>query len=107
MSSATYKSDDYRNLHIDTQPQLAPPSMYNVWLINNDKIPSDLFLFIFEEFFHYQTDKAVESLSLLRMKGHVVFGYFTREIAENKVMSIIDFSHNNNYHLKCIMCKDG
>jgi ATP-dependent Clp protease adaptor protein ClpS len=95
----------YKHLPVELR-QDTKPSMYNILLINSSDITDELFKLIATEYLHLQEDKISNALDALRTYGQLFCGTYTREIAEVKIIGIINFAYNNNHEIKCIMCKD-
>lgn len=81
------------------------PSMYRVVLLDDDYTPMDFVIFVLERVFHLSVVDAHRLMMLVHTQGQAVCGSFTREVAETKVMQVIDFARANEYPLKCIMHK--
>ena len=45
-------------------------------------------------------------LSHMNLSGKVNCGAFPREVAETKVIEVIEYVKRNNLSLRCIMCRD-
>lgn len=97
--------DSTVNPSIENKPAPAHPSMYEVWLLNDDYTPVDFVVFVLEKVFHKQKEEANSLALQTHENGQVSCGAFTREVAETKVMQVIDFARENDYPLKCIMRK--
>lgn len=81
------------------------PGMYQVLLLNDDATPMDFVVFLLEQIFHMSSEEAYGVMIRIHTTGQAVCGLFTREVAETKVMQVIDFARANEYPLKCIMHK--
>ncbi len=95
------KNMAYREM---AQPQ---PSMYSVVMLDDDYTPMDFVVFVLERVFHLASEEANVLMMRVHNNGQAVCGYFTREVAETKVMQVIDFARANDYPLKCIMHKSN
>ena len=82
------------------------PLMYQVWLFNDDYTPMDFVVFVLEKIFHKTAEEATAMMLTVHNEGQAVCGSFTREVAETKVIQVIDFARTNEYPLKCVMSKD-
>jgi ATP-dependent Clp protease adaptor protein ClpS len=83
------------------------PSMYSVVMLDDDYTPMDFVVFVLERVFHMPAGEAHTLMLRVHKEGQAVCGSFTREVAETKVMQVIDFARANEYPLKCIMHKSG
>lgn len=99
MKDRTIPSSTERNAPV------AHPSMYEVWLLNDDYTPVDFVVFVLDKVFHKPKEEADSLAAQAHEKGQVSCGSFTREVAETKVMQVIDYARENEYPLKCIMRK--
>ncbi len=87
----------------ELKPELKPPNMYKVVLLNDDYTPMDFVVEILEAFFRMQREQATRVMMSVHSKGVGVCGVFTRDIAETKVSQVNEFSRNNHHPLLCAM----
>jgi ATP-dependent Clp protease adaptor protein ClpS len=87
------------------QPKVKKPSLYRVLLINDDYTPMEFVIHVLERFF--QKDREAATKIMLQVHNHGVgeCGVFTYEVAETKVMQVMDFSRENQHPLQCVMEK--
>ena len=81
------------------------PNMYEVFLLNDDKTPMDFVIFVIQSFFHKSFDEATDLMLKVHKDGRVLCEICTKEIAETKIMQVMDFANKNHYPLKCVMQK--
>lgn len=81
------------------------PDMYNVVMLNDDYTPMDFVISVVQKFFHLTLEQATDVMLDVHKKGNASCGYFTKEIAETKVIQVIEYARKNKYPLKCIMQK--
>ena len=84
---------------------LAPPSMYQVMLHNDDYTSMEFVVLVLEKFFNMNGGRAVMVMQEVHMKGVAVCGIYTRDIAETKVSQVTEFSREHNFPLLCTMRK--
>jgi ATP-dependent Clp protease adaptor protein ClpS len=87
----------------ELKPELQPPSMYKVILLNDDYTPMDFVVEVLESFFRMTQEQAARVMMSVHNKGVGVCGIFTRDIAETKVVQVNEYSQNNQHPLLCAM----
>lgn len=87
------------------QPKVKKPSLYRVLLLNDDYTPMEFVIHILERFF--QKDREGATRIMLQVHNHGVgeCGVYTYEVAETKVMQVMDFARENQHPLQCVMEK--
>ncbi|KAF1709801.1 ATP-dependent Clp protease adapter ClpS [Pseudoxanthomonas kalamensis DSM 18571] len=88
-----------------SKPEVAPPPMYQVLLLNDDYTPMDFVVGVLQQFFSMDLDKATQVMLHVHTRGRGVCGVFTREVAESKVAQVNEFSRMNQHPLLCTMEK--
>ena len=96
--STTIESEDTK---------LAPPSLYNVLLHNDDYSPMDFVIDVLQRFFRLDHDAATEIMLNVHYKGVGVCGTFSAEVAETKVMQVTNYAKEHEHPLKCTMEKES
>jgi ATP-dependent Clp protease adaptor protein ClpS len=89
------------------ETKLVPPSMYNVLLHNDDYSPMDFVIDVLQRFFRLDHEAATGVMLNVHYKGIGVCGIFTAEIAETKVMQVLQYAKENQHPLKCTMEKES
>lgn len=89
------------------QTKLVPPSMYNVLLHNDDYSPMDFVIDVLQRFFRLDHETATEVMLNVHYKGVGICGTFTAEVAETKVMQVVQYAKDNQHPLKCTMEKES
>lgn len=87
--------------------KLVPPSMYNVLLHNDDYSPMDFVIDVLQKFFRLDNEAATEVMLNVHYKEVGICGTFTSEIAETKVMQVINYAKEHEHPLKCTMEKEN
>lgn len=82
------------------------PPMYKVLLLNDDYTPMDFVVDVLQRFFGIGYDHAVTLMLTVHKKGAAVVGVFSFEIAETKVMQVMDYARKNGHPLQCTMEKE-
>ena len=88
-----------------TKTQTRRPSLYRVLLLNDDYTPMEFVIHVLERFFNKSIEDATEIMLHVHHNGVGECGVFTYEIAETKVMLVMDFARQHNHPLQCIMEK--
>ncbi len=83
------------------------PSMYQVIMLNDDYTPMDFVVTVLKSFFNKTHEEAIATMLKIHYKGQAKTGIYTREVAETKVMQVIDCARKNQHPLRCVMKKDG
>ena len=89
------------------ETRLVPPPMYNVLLHNDDYTPMDFVIDILQRFFRLDNEKATEVMLSVHYKEVGVCGTFSAEIAETKVMQVMNYAKQNEHPLRCSMEKES
>jgi ATP-dependent Clp protease adaptor protein ClpS len=89
-----------------TRPQTQKPSLYKVLLMNDDFTPMEFVVHVLEVFFNKSGEEATRIMLHVHQKGVGVCGVYTLEVAETKVMQVMDFAKENGHPLQCTMEKE-
>jgi len=88
-----------------TQVKIKKPDFYEVILLNDDFTTMEFVVKVLQLFFNMTKPKANKLMLKIHNDGSAVCGVYPYEVAETKVMEVINFSKQNQYPLKCIMKK--
>ncbi|OLP60032.1 ATP-dependent Clp protease adapter ClpS [Xaviernesmea oryzae] len=88
-----------------TKPQTKKPSLYRVLLLNDDYTPMEFVIHILERFFQKDLEEATKIMLHVHHHGVGECGVFTYEVAETKVMQVMDFARQHQHPLQCVMEK--
>ena len=89
-----------------TKPKTKKPSMYKVLLLNDDYTPMEFVVHVLERFFRKNREEATRIMLHVHQKGIGVCGVYPYEIAETKVMQVVDFARQHQHPLQCTMEKE-
>lgn len=89
-----------------TKQKTEKPPMYKVLLLNDDYTPMEFVVHVLERFFGISHAQAYEIMMTVHKKGLAVVGVFSHEVAETKVMQVMDFAQRNEHPLQCTMEKE-
>ncbi len=85
------------------RPEVRPPPLYRVLLLNDDYTPMDFVVEVLRLFFGMNREKATQVMMHVHTRGRGVCGVFSREVAETKVSQVNDFSRSHQHPLLCTM----
>lgn len=100
------EQDSGRGLAVQTaKPEVAPPPMFQVLLLNDDFTPMDFVVEVLRGFFSMEQERAVQVMLHVHTRGKGICGVFTREVAETKVAQVNEYSRAHQHPLLCTMEK--
>ncbi|WP_243645770.1 ATP-dependent Clp protease adapter ClpS [Reinekea marinisedimentorum] len=82
-------------------PELKRPSLFQVVLMNDDFTPMEFVVYVLEQFFAMNREKATQVMLNVHTKGKGICGVYTKDIAETKAALVNDFSRENQHPLLC------
>ena len=85
------------------KPKTKRPSLYKVLLLNDDYTPMEFVIHVLERYFHKTRDEATSIMLNVHHEGAGVGGVYTYEVAETKVMQVMEFSRQHQHPLQCVM----
>ena len=83
----------------EAKPQLKPPPLYKVVLLNDDYTPMEFVVEILEFFFSMSREKATQVMLAVHTQGKGVCGIFTRDIAETKAAQVNQYAKEHQHPL--------
>ena len=89
------------------EPQLQPPPLYRVVMLNDDFTPMDFVVDVLVRFFHQSETVANKTMLQIHHEGSAVCGVFPRDIAETKVHQVGIASRTSGHPLRCIIEHDA
>lgn len=90
---------------VKSRPKTKKPSMFKVLLLNDDFTPMEFVVQVLEMFFNKSREEATEIMLHVHRRGVGLCGVYTYEVAETKVMLVMDYAGRNQHPLQCIMEK--
>ncbi len=87
------------------RPEVAPPPLYSVLLLNDDYTPMDFVVEILVRFFALDIERATQVMLHVHTRGRGVCGVYSREVAESKVAQVNEYARLNLHPLLCTMEK--
>ena len=91
---------------VKARPKTRKPAMYKVLMLNDDYTPMEFVVHVLERFFRKSREEATHIMLHVHQKGVGICGVFTFDVAETKVMQVIDFARQNQHPLQCTMEKE-
>ena len=88
---------------LERKKVVAPPPMYQVWLLNDDYTPMDFVVTVLERFFAKSTDEAEVVILKVHHEGKAICGEYPRDIAETKVVRVTRFAREAGHPLQCVL----
>ena len=85
----------------NADPKLERPSLYQVVLMNDDYTPMEFVVFVLEEFFSLNREKATQIMLAVHTQGKGVCGVYTKDIAETKAAIVNECAKDNDHPLLC------
>jgi len=97
--SLEYEEGDGDLAVAEQRPELKPPAMYQVVLMNDDYTPMEFVVEILETFFYLSREQATQVMLTVHTKGKAVCGVFPKDIAETKSSQVNEFARLNEHPL--------
>ena len=88
-----------------TLVKIKKPDFYEVILLNDDFTTMEFVVKVLQLFFNMTKPKANKIMLKIHNDGSAICGVYPYEVAETKVIEVINFAKQNQYPLKCIMKK--
>jgi ATP-dependent Clp protease adaptor protein ClpS len=85
----------------EARPQVKPPSMYKVLMLNDDFTPMEFVVEVLELFFAMNREKATRIMLTVHTEGRAVCGVYTRDVAETRAAQVIDYARQHQHPLMC------
>lgn len=89
-----------------TDSETKKPPMYKVMLLNDDFTPMEFVVNVLEKFFKIGRENAISIMLDVHQKGLAVVGVFSNEVAETKVIQVMDHAKKYEHPLQCTMEKE-
>lgn len=97
-----HRGDDGLALE-EAKPKLKEPSMYKVFLLNDDYTPMEFVVRLLEKLFGMGREKATRIMLQVHSQGKGICGVYTYEIAETKVAQVSEYAQRHQHPLMCSM----
>jgi ATP-dependent Clp protease adaptor protein ClpS len=90
-------------LEVKERHETKTPSLFKVFLLNDDYTTMDFVIRILEEVFHKPLVEATQIMLHVHKNGRGLAGVYTKEIAETKVDTVHTLARKEDFPLKCGM----
>jgi ATP-dependent Clp protease adaptor protein ClpS len=100
-----YKDDGNAGVGLATKPKpkTRKPSLYKVFMLNDDYTPMEFVIHVLERFFKKNRDEATQIMLNIHNKGVGLCGVYAYDIADTKVNQVMDFARQHQHPLQCTM----
>ena len=88
------------------KPATKKPSMYKVVLLNDDYTPMEFVVLVLERFFAKNNNEATQIMYHVHKKGIGVCGIYPYEVAETKVVQVMEYAKKHQHPLQCTLEKE-
>ena len=101
-------NDDGSSAQIILEEKTKPkrPSLYQVIIVNDDYTPMEFVVLVLERFFAKNSNEATQIMYHVHKKGMGVCGIYPYEVAETKVVQVMDFAKKHQHPLQCTLEKE-
>jgi ATP-dependent Clp protease adaptor protein ClpS len=99
-------NDSSSNILIEEKTKPKKPSLYQVLILNDDYTPMEFVVLVLERFFGKNNNEATQIMYHVHQKGMGVCGIYPYEIAETKVVQVMDFAKKHQHPLQCTLEKE-
>jgi ATP-dependent Clp protease adaptor protein ClpS len=79
------------------------PKLFRVLLHNDDYTTMEFVVYVLQQVFNLDEDKAIQVMLNVHVKGIGVAGVYTYEIAEMKVARVTELAREHEFPLLCTM----
>lgn len=85
------------------KPKTKKPSLFRVLILNDDYTPMEFVVYVLERYFNKSREEATHIMLHVHHHGVGVCGVYTFEVAETKVVQVLDAARRNQHPLQCTM----
>ena len=93
-------------LAVKSKPKTQKPSLYKVFLLNDDYTPMDFVVQVLETFFNKKREEATNIMMHVHRRGVGLCGVYTYEVAETKLTQVMTAARQAQHPLQCTMEKE-
>jgi len=93
-------------LAVKVRPKSKKPSLYKVFLLNDDYTPMEFVVLVLETFFNKNHTEATRIMLQVHKRGVGLCGIYSFEVAETKVAQVLDAARRAQHPLQCVMEKE-
>ena len=77
--------------------------LYQVFIENDDFTPMEFVMAVLEKFFYMSREKAARVMLEAHTLGKSVCGSYSRDIAETKILEVVEYTRKHEHPLMCGM----
>lgn len=89
-----------------SRPKAKEPSMYKVFLMNDDYTTMDFVVHVLQQFFSKSLTEATKIMMAVHKSGKGLCGLYPYGVAETKVAEVNGYAKKNEMPLKCTLEKE-
>ena len=93
-------------LKVKERQEAKSPSLYKVFLLNDDYTTMDFVVHMLEKIFHKPPVEATRIMLHVHKNGKGLAGVYTYEIAETKAEKVHEMARRSGFPLKCALEKE-
>ena len=86
-----------------SKQKLKIPKQFEVILLNDDYTTMEFVVEVLRQFFHKEFQAAEAIMLKIHIDGEAVCGSYSYDIAQTKVIQVIDYSRQNEQPLMCVL----
>jgi ATP-dependent Clp protease adaptor protein ClpS len=105
MGQIKTQESDSKKLEEDNFSLLEVPDIFSVIIHNDNYTPMDFVILLLQEIFDKDYESSHKIMMNIHTKGWDICGSFPYEIAEMKVIQVVDRAQSENYPLRCTFKK--
>jgi ATP-dependent Clp protease adaptor protein ClpS len=90
-----------------TDPGSSEGSTWHLLLLNDDHTPMEFVVYVIEQVFDMDRDRATELMLRVHNEGSGECGVYPHEIAEAKARQVMDFAREHRHSLQCVIERNG
>ena len=104
--SGEFDQDGEQGVALETRTKTKRPPLYKVLLLNDDYTPMEFVVDVLMKYFGKDINQANEVMMHVHRNGTGLCGIYPFDIAETKVMQVMNYSIKNGHPLQCKMEKN-
>ena len=94
------------NLALKEKPHTKKPSLFKVFLLNDDYTPMEFVIEVLEKIFGKDREEATRIMLHIHRKGLGLCGVYSYDVAETKVAQVLQTASMAQHPLQCTMEKE-
>jgi ATP-dependent Clp protease adaptor protein ClpS len=94
---------DHDVLLAPARPEVRPPPLYRVLLLNDDFTPMEFVVIVLQQFFGMDRERAMRIMLQVHTEGSGVCGVFPKDVAATKVEQVVSYARQHQHPLACVM----